>query len=508
MANNKQLAKNSLYNTILFIINLGISFFFTPYLIRVVGKEAYSFFPLVNNIIGYSSIITVAVSGMAGRFMTISFYKNDIDGANCYFNSVLVANWILSVFFTIISIFFIIYLPSILTIPEDLVFSVRLLFAFACGTLIVGLSTGILGIGTFIKNRIDVSASRNVVTNLFRVGVILLFFAFFVPSIVYMSLAAFCASILSAFFNYSFKNKYLPELTVSPHKYFRRSYLKELIGSSAWNSLDRLSFLLITQLDLLITNILIGVSDTADYSIAKMIPSIVQSFIVVMVGVFMPHFTVLYAKDNRSELLSEISKSIRVLSVGCALILGFLMVFGDSFFNLWIPNQASKQIYLLSILTLIPMIVSSGINPLFNIFTVTNKLKIPSFVLLVNGMVNVVISVILIKYTDLGVYAIPIVSMITLILKNLLFTPIYAAKCLNLKPFKFHKDIIFGMSSCIIVIIISVLLKKIIIPSDWVTFVADGIMVLIISSIICGFVYLSRNERKYVFDVLSSKIKH
>ena len=82
MNNNKQTVKNLVFNTISFLINFIISFFFTPYLIRVVGKEAYSFFPLVNNIIGYSSILTTAVGSMAGRFIIMKIYSNDIDSAN------------------------------------------------------------------------------------------------------------------------------------------------------------------------------------------------------------------------------------------------------------------------------------------------------------------------------------------------------------------------------------------------------------------------------------------
>ena len=64
MSQNKQVAKNLIFNTVSFGINFAISFLFTPYLIRTVGKEAYSFFPLVNNIIGYSSILTAAEGSM------------------------------------------------------------------------------------------------------------------------------------------------------------------------------------------------------------------------------------------------------------------------------------------------------------------------------------------------------------------------------------------------------------------------------------------------------------
>ena len=96
-SNKKQLALNLVFNTASFAINFVISFFFTPYLVKTVGKEAYSFFPLVNNIIGYSSILTAAVGSMGGRFITMSIYQNDKEGANQSFNSVWVANIFLSI---------------------------------------------------------------------------------------------------------------------------------------------------------------------------------------------------------------------------------------------------------------------------------------------------------------------------------------------------------------------------------------------------------------------------
>ena len=110
MSQKTQVAKNLIFNTISFGINFAISFLFTPYLIRTVGKEAYSFFPLVNNIIGYSSILTAAVGSMGGRFITMSIYQNDKEGANQYFNSVWVANIFLSILFTIVSILAVIFI--------------------------------------------------------------------------------------------------------------------------------------------------------------------------------------------------------------------------------------------------------------------------------------------------------------------------------------------------------------------------------------------------------------
>lgn len=190
-SSSSQTLKNLLFNITSFGVNFIISFLLTPYLIRTVGKEAYGFIPLINSIIGYSSILTTAIGSMAGRFITMRIYKQDIDGANKYFNSVWVANTLLSVIFTITAIIFIIYTDAFITVPTNLITEVRYLFGFGSASLIIGLLTGILGIGTFVKNRVDMTASRSVIAECARVAVILALFYFLKPSIVYLSIGAF-----------------------------------------------------------------------------------------------------------------------------------------------------------------------------------------------------------------------------------------------------------------------------------------------------------------------------
>ncbi len=508
MGENHQLAKNSVFNLASFLINLFISFFFTPYLIKEVGKESYSFFPLVNNIINYSTIITTAVGGMAGRFVTLKLYQHDMNGVNYYYNSVLLANWILSIFFTILSCICIVYLPEILTIPKTMVTEVKVLFLFACASMIIGLATNILGLGTFIKNRLDISASRTVIANLFRVGMILLLFSCFKPSIVYMSVSAFGAAVLTAFYNMIFKKKLLPEVPINVIKYFKWSYLKELISSSIWSSVNQLGMILVTQLDLLITNIFIGVSATGDYSIAKTVPSLLISLIATLSGVFVPSFNIHYAKGEKKILLQEVTKSIKLMGILSSIPIGFLLVYGVAFFNLWTPGQNAQIISWLSTLSLIPLIINGAINPLFHIYAVVNKVKIPSITFVGFGLLQTGIIFILLKTTNLGLWTIPIVSLAINIIKFLTFVPMYAAYCLNKPLFIFHKSILNAIYSCILTVVIGFIFIHIVPTNTWLYFILNGIIVCGISFTISTYSYMNKNEREYIFCKIKVIKKH
>ncbi len=50
------------------VIGYGISFFFTPYLVRAAGAEAYGYVGSDNNMVNYASVITIALDYVAGCF--------------------------------------------------------------------------------------------------------------------------------------------------------------------------------------------------------------------------------------------------------------------------------------------------------------------------------------------------------------------------------------------------------------------------------------------------------
>ena len=507
MSNNKQIAKNIFFNVGSFGVNLFISFFFTPYLIRVVGKEAYGFFPLVNNIIGYSNIVTVAIGSMAGRFITMHLYKDDIEGANSYFNSALVANIVISIFFSILACVTTFYLDSILTIPSNLVSEVKWLFAFGCVSLILGVCTSVLGVGTYVKNRLDMQASSTVLSNFVRVGLILLLFWLLRPSIVYMSLSAVVASLYLAVCNINFKRKLLPELSCSMRRFFSFSKLKTMLSSGLWNSLTQLSHVLLTQLDLLVTNIFIGAVAAADFSIAKTAPILILSLLTVIANAFGPQFNILYAKKEYEQLIREINKSIVFVGLFISVPIGFLLVFAGDFFKLWVPTAYNDNIYWLSFLTVIPLIFGASINPVYNVFTVTNKLKVPSLVLLIAGILYTIVVFVFLKTTNVGIWIIPIASAIQQIGRNFFFTPVYAAKCLYQKWSSFYLAQFKGIIALIVTVAISLMVRAIIIPNNWLLLGTSVCIISAFSLFINSFVILKKSERMHVINIVKQRLK-
>lgn len=496
---NKQVVINMIANVFAFVVNVGINFLFTPYLINTVGKEAYSFFPLANNFISYVSIITVALNSMASRFITIKIHQNDEKGANVYFNSVLMSNTIFAIILTLPSVLFVIFINSILDIPSSILMDVQLLFGMVFLGMILSILTSVYGVATFAKNRLDLSSKRSIESNILRVILLILLFKLFKPSISYIGLVNLAVIIYILLTNIHYTKKLLPNIKISK-KFFKIEAVKELLSSGVWNSINQLSIVLLTGLDLLIANMFIGVAAAGEFSIVKTVPNFIQSLVSMLVSVFIPQFTILYAEKKNKQLLKSINQSIKFMGFTITLPIAFLIVFGDVFYSLWVPGENVQKLWVLSNLTIIPMIVTGSINTIFNVYTVTNKLKTPAIVLFFTGVINTILVILLVIFTNLGIYAIPIVSLVVGILRNIIFTPIYAASCLKVKWNTFYKAIIRGSICSIVMMVICFIIKKNFIIDTWIKLIISAIVSAILACVFNIFIVFNKKERKSIIN--------
>lgn len=100
----------------------------------------------------------------------------------------------------------------------------------------------------------------------------------------------------------------------------------------------------------------------------------------------------------------------------------------------------------LSLLAVGVLYVSMSIQVLYHVFIITKKVKWNSLVVLGSGICSSLLSLILLSKTDLGVACFPLSSMLTGVLRNMIFTPIYAARCLEIRWNRFYSDIFLGFA--------------------------------------------------------------
>ena len=142
----RQMAVNMLSGVCVFTLNLCVSFFLTPFIVEKLGTDAYGYIGLSNNIIGYSSLLTIAVNSMAGRFITVKVHEGESEDANKYMSSIFYINLLLSAIILLALAVVTAFLPELINIPEALVGDVQALFAMLGVSSVLGLMLSLIHI--------------------------------------------------------------------------------------------------------------------------------------------------------------------------------------------------------------------------------------------------------------------------------------------------------------------------------------------------------------------------
>lgn len=506
MSSKKQLSLNLLANLVTFIVGLVINLFLTPYIIKNVGIDAYGFIPLSGNIISYITIVSIALNSMAGRFITIAVHEGDIRKANIYFNTVLFSNVFLMFIFGIIFSFMVIYLEKFLNIPTTLMFDIKTLFSLTFFSSIITVGFSVFSVATFCLNRLDIRSLIAISENVIKVIVLISLFSIYDPNIIFIGVATFVVTLTTIIFNIFLTKKLLPQFKIAT-KYFELKSVKLLVGSGIWNSVGQTSSILLTGFDLLLANIFLGETDTSYIAISKTIPGLIWSMSAMLVAVFVPQLTILYAKKEFDKLLKETRLSLKIVGQLMTIPLAGFVVFGDIFYKLWLPNQNIQIIYLITLITLIPNFIEVFVGPLNNIFAVTNKIKMPTIAVFITGVVNLITVLILLKLKPTwGIYFIAGVSGILGSIRLLAFTPVYAAKCLQLRWTTFYYHIFKSILSTSINIITFIFIKSLFNVNSWTILIIVAVFGSIISFIMNLFIMNNSIERKYFFQLILSRI--
>lgn len=502
VSSNRRLALNLTANFVSYFITFGISFFLSPYIVRHVGVDAYGFVGLANNFVSYAALSTVALNALAGRFITVKIYENDRDGANRYFTSVFAANAAIAAVLLLVMSVIWIYLDALINIPASLLVDVKILFAALFLECVITTVGSVFSVATFATDRLYLNSLRTIESSIGRAVVLIVLFVFFAPNVCYLGITAVLMAVYCLFFNIYYTRKLLPDVKIRK-EHFDIGAVWELMVSGVWALVIRLGQILSDGLDLLISNLMIDPIAMGILSLAKTIPMLISSVVGSIVGVFSPRFTILYAQKRSDELFAEVKRAMKIMGIIVNIPIIILVVCGKDFFALWQPTQDAKQLQILSILTCGCLMFSGGINCLYDLFIVVNRIKENAIAVVSGGLISILITFILLNTTNLGIYAIAATSTVVSIIRNVAFTAPFGAKCLGKKWYAFYPEVFRPVLYDLLSIGVSALMVLPLAAKGWLMLVVKACVVVAVALVFGFLVILNRSDRAMLKGMLT-----
>jgi len=283
--------------------------------------------------------------------------------------------------------------------------------------------------------------------------------------------------------------------------------VKTLISSGVWNSVTQLSQTLSNGLDLLVSNLFISSLAMGQLAVAQTLENILNLIVSSVSRIFAPKLTYYYALNDLKSLLHEVKQNMLITSAFANIPFCVLLVLGKDLIELWLPTQDINMIHTLLVLTIFSFFNSPVITGLYNIFLITDNLKVNSVFWLCASIINIIIVFILLNATSLGVFAVAGVSTVTGFIANMTFVPMYAAKCLNQKSWIFHPIIIRYL---LVTTIMYALFYGIhyLIPgiNNWLSLINSIVCFGILGLFINYSLLFTRNERIKIKIILKKKL--
>lgn len=493
--NEKQMRMNLFFTAFSFICSVAINFYITPQLSENLGDAAYGFVGMANDFVSYASIISAVLNSVAARFIAVEIYQGKYDRANIYYASVFIVNILLASILLIVGFIFVGNIDKIFHVPTALEGQVKLTFGITFLNYLIVLCTSIFTVCTYVTNRLDIAGIRNSISYAIKFVIVFLLFKFFGIRMYYVAVATIISSIFLGIANIKLTKKLLPNLKFN-YKNFDMSYVKVLALSGIWLSISNLSQVLMTGLDSVIANKMLGADAMGILSVSRTVPNAIVAAISTLGVIFTPNFVELYAKGKNNELIAAAKRSIKVMAIALGVPVIGVCVFGEDFYTLWLPSKTEKEIILIQTISILMLIQS-----IFNLLTisiaqlsvVTNRLKTPVFVSTMLGIANILIVIPIVKYTDLGLYAIAGISSILFIVRYLIFNPLYAAHILNANRLVFYSTLIKCLLALGVVAVVYCCIKMTVEINSWKTFITvvlcSGIIGYLIVIIMLGNIH-------------------
>ena len=487
-----------------FVINFMIQMLLTPYITETVGAEAYGFVSLAKNFAQYAAVLTAALNSFASRHIAVAYHEGDKKRANVFFSSVFWGDVALGTGLMLVMLPVILFLDRFLHISPALVRDVKWLF------LLVFFNFWLVTVGcafessAIIQSKLDVTGLYKGLSYLTEAVVLCLMYLLLPANVSYVGIGLIAASVVVVAGNYHLCRRVTPDLVAAPGA-FSLTAVKRLVIDGIWTSVNSLGEILNNGLDLMVCNFLLSPLHMGQVAIAKTVHGMFIGLFVIINPAFQPMFLKSYAEKDLKTLRGELGLAMKVSGMLANVAFAGFAALGLCFYRLWIPTQDVKLIYELTLINCLTLIPGGPMQPLYYIYTLTVKRKVPCLVTLLGGLFNVAGMYVLITYTKAGVYAVVWTTAVVMMVINFVTNPLYMAHVLELPLKTFYPEILRNVLSCACLTAVFRLLTSVYQPHTWLSLALTAAVLAVIGAGAHLLIVLRREEYEHLYAIIRKR---
>lgn len=467
-----------LLSYVLMIFEVFSTLLLTPYILRTLGQAEYGVYKLSVAITAYLLLLDLGVGNAIIRYISKFRVNNDITNAEKFLGFAILFYGAVSLMSFVLGICLILLFPTLFSnglSADEILLGQKLLFGTTLN-VVVTLATSAYSNTLIAYERFATSRGASIIQIIFRV---LLFYICLKAGwgslgLVYAQL--FATIILRLFFVYyvTIKLKLKPAF-----KNYEQRFVKEIAIYSVLILLQMLA----TQINASLGQFLIGaiVSSSATilgvYSVGLQVVQYYQSIGSAFSSVMMPGLVKLVeTKSSSDKICLEMIRIGRLIFMVLAIIWGTYIVCGSDFIVLWAGyDNSSAWLVSLILMTAYMFVLTESVGS--QILWAKNIQKELSYAKLFVVLINVVLSVLLIKRTPLIGAA--VATAIALFVGDIVVMNIIFIKKMHVNIIYYYKGLFKGIVPALLLGVSCGLIVNTILGVSWASLVIKTIAVVI-----------------------------
>ena len=424
---NKNFAKQVKLSLVFRVLAILISFVLVRYMLEYLGTEKYGIWSVILSFMTWVLFFDLGIANGVKNKVAESLAKNNFKDAKEYIST----GYVILLLFCIViySVLYIVFgfidwqtvFNTTSVNSEELTKILRIVLFFILLDFILSIITAVFN----ATQKTSFIVFNQFLSNFFSLIMVLLLLHFSDANLLYLSISygvvlVSTNLILSVWF-------YKRNMDLSPNcKYYKKEKVKDISSLGMKFFLLQLTIFFMLTTDRIIITQLLGPSIVTNYDILYKYFGAILILHNLFNGPLWSMYTEAYVKNDHKWISETLLKMTKLFSAYIAILL-VLIVFADLIIEIWLDNPLlvftlSNYIYV-SI-----MILALAWHNVFAYFTNgIEKTKVQLYATLFGALINIPLSIVFVKYLDMGLNGVLLATIISLLIFGIL-GPIQALK--------------------------------------------------------------------------------
>lgn len=341
-ANNKRIAKNTMFLYFRMILIMGVTLYTSRIILDKLGVEDYGLYQVVGGVVGILSFLNGTLSTGTSRFLTYELGTGDLEKLKRTFSTGFYTHVILALIVVLLmetgGLWF---LYNKLVIPPERIDACFWVFQLSIFTTFVAITQVPYTATIMAHERMGIYAYISIFEALAKLGVCYLLSISTIDRLVFYAILIAIVQLLVAMFYRIYSVRYFVESKLL--LVFDRRILKSMMGFSGWNVLANISNMLGHQGTLVLINMFFTPVIVAAQAIAGQVSGAMMQFVNNFRVAINPQVIKLYAAGNREES-KRLTIQTTIFCFDLVLLLGLpAIIVMDKLMHIWlveVPNYA------------------------------------------------------------------------------------------------------------------------------------------------------------------------